>query len=104
MGKSAEQKLQENKDYRVLQAVKMALLNIIKDTTVQPGMRHPLSEQTIEGMRKCLALIYAREHEIADDHGVGSQKKPYYADEPQKSATVSIESLLAKKKKDKDSD
>jgi len=96
---SAKEAVLANKEYRVLQAMKSVLLDIIKDTTVEPGMRHPLSDSTIENLRQCLALIYAREHEIADEHGLSNQQKPYYTDEPQTSSTVSLDDLMAQKNK-----
>lgn len=99
MSDSAKDKIEANKDYRVIQAVKSVLLDVIKDTTVEPGMRHPLSEKTIEGMRKCLALVYAREHEIAEEHGVPIKARPHFTDEPQSSKTVSLEDVLASKNK-----
>lgn len=85
----------------MLQAMKSVLLDIIKDTTVEPGMRHPLSDRTIENLRQALALIYAREHEIAGEHGLSLQKKPYYTDEPQTSSKVSMDDLLAQKNQHK---
>ena len=99
MNDSAKEAVHSNKDYRVLQAMKSVLLDIIKDTTVEPGIRHPLSDSTIENLRQCLALIYAREHEIASEHGVSIKQKPYYTDEPQTSSTVSLDDLLAQKNK-----
>lgn len=101
MSDTAKEAVLGNKDYRVLQAMKGVLLDIIKDTTVEPGIRHPLSDSTIENLRQCLALIYAREHEIADEHGLSTQKKPYYTDEPQTSSTVSMDDLLAQKSQHK---
>jgi hypothetical protein len=94
---SAKEAVLSNKDYRVLQAMKSVLLDIIKDTTVEPGVRHPLSDSTIENLRQVLALIYAREHEIADEHGFSMKQKPYYTDELQTSPKVSLDDLLAQK-------
>jgi len=65
-------------EQRILQAVKMTLANVIKDTATPHGMRHPLSDRTIEDLRQCLALISARERELAGE----SQAKPRFADEP----------------------
>ena len=50
---------------RILQAVKLTLANVIKDTATPHGMRHPLSDGTIQDLRQCLALISARERELA---------------------------------------
>jgi hypothetical protein len=67
---------------RILQAVKLTLAAIIKDTATPHGMRHPLSDGTIEDMRQCLALISARERELAQAAGRPVSGRPRYADEP----------------------
>ena len=72
---------------RILQAVRLTLANVIKDTATPHGMRHPLSDGTIEDMRQCLALISARERELAEAAGRDLEKRPRFADEstsPQK--------------------
>ena len=50
---------------RILAAMKLTLTNVIRDTATPHGMPHPLSEATIEDIRQCLALISARERELA---------------------------------------
>ena len=70
---------------RILQAVKMTLAAVIKDTATPHGMRHPLSDSTIEDLRQCLALISARERELA---GGESQAKPRFSDEPGSESVV----------------
>lgn len=67
---------------RILQAVKMTLAAVIKDTATPHGMRHPLSDATIEDLRQCLALISARERELARAAGRPIGGQPRYADEP----------------------
>ena len=67
---------------RILRAVKMTLANVIKDTATPHGMRHPLSDGTIEDLRQCLALISARERELAQAAGKPMDQRPRYADEP----------------------
>jgi hypothetical protein len=67
---------------RILQAVKLTLANVIKDTATPHGMRHPLSDGTIEDLRQCLALISARERELAQAAGGGTGRRPRFADEP----------------------
>ncbi len=66
---------------RILQAVKLTLAGVIKDTATPHGMRHPLSDETIEDLRQCLALISARERELADAAGRSTEKRPRFADE-----------------------
>ena len=67
---------------RILQAVKLTLANVIKDTATPHGMRHPLSDRTIQDLRQCLALISARERELAQAAGRPVGGQPRYADEP----------------------
>ena len=66
---------------RILQAVKLTLAGVIKDTATPHGMRHPLSDVTIRDLRECLALISARERELAQAAGRPVGGKPRYADE-----------------------
>ena len=68
---------------RILKAVKLTLANVIKDTATPAGMRHPLSDGTIEDLRQCLALISARERELAEATGKSQAGRPRFADEPQ---------------------
>lgn len=67
---------------RILQAVKLTLAGVIRDTATPHGLRHPLSDQTIEDLRQCLALISARERELAQAAGRPAGGQPRYADEP----------------------
>ena len=73
---------------RILQAVKLTLANVIKDTATPHGMRHPLSDGTIQDLRQCLALISARERELAQAAGKAAADRPRYADEPARGDTV----------------
>ena len=75
---------------RILRAVKMTLAAVIKDTATPPGMRHPLSDATIEDLRQCLALISARERELAQAAGRTQEARPRYADEPAKESVVRL--------------
>jgi hypothetical protein len=67
---------------QILRAVKLTLAGVIKDTATPHGMRHPLSDGTIEDMRQCLALISARERELAQAAGRPIGGRPGYTDEP----------------------
>lgn len=73
-----------SKEERVLRAVKTAVTGVIRDTATKPGLVHPLSEQTIEDLRQCLALISARERELAQLHGRDQAMRPRFVDEPTK--------------------
>ncbi|MHB1950844.1 MAG: segregation and condensation protein A [Acidiferrobacteraceae bacterium] len=79
-----------SKEERILRAVKTALTGVIRDTATPPGMRHPLQDSTIEDLRQSLALISARERELAEAAGRPTDARPRYVDEPapEKPATV----------------
>lgn len=84
------------REQQILIAMRKTLSTIIKDVTPPPGMRHPLSEGTILDVRQCLALIAAREKELADAQGRGGER-PYYADQPPAAQVVPIAGLSRKK-------
>ena len=71
-----------SKERRILLAVKMTLAGVIRDTATPAHMKHPLSEGTIEDLRQCLALISARERELAEAAGESRSERPRYVDEP----------------------
>jgi hypothetical protein len=73
---------------RILQAVKLTLAGVIRDTATPHGMRHPLSDATIQDLRQALALISARERELAQAAGRPIGGKPRYADESQGKESV----------------
>lgn len=79
---------------RILRLVKKVLTDVAKDTYTPPGMKHPLSENTIHGIRECFNLISAREAEL---NGV-SNTRPHYVDEPQDSVVVAFDKSGLKKK------
>jgi len=98
-----ERKSGLSKEELIIKAMKMTLADIIKDTTVERGMRHPLSDSTIDGIRKCLFLLAEREKELADLAGRPSKARPRYVDEPQTSVVVKLDtSGLGKPGKDED--
>jgi len=78
-----------SKEQQILIVMRKVLAGIIKDTTPPPGMRHPLSDQTIQEVRQCLGLISARERELADKQGKAAER-PYYADQPTSATVVPI--------------
>ncbi|MCW8827856.1 MAG: segregation and condensation protein A [Gammaproteobacteria bacterium] len=88
-----------SKEENILGAVKRVLTEVIKDTATEPGMKHPLSEATINGMRDCLVLISQREQELAAEAGRSMDKRPRFTDEPkpQGDVVVSIDSIGRKK-------
>ena len=81
-----------SKEERILQVMYRVLIDVIKDTTTDPRLKHPLTDRTQVGIRDCLDLITARQAELAGASGreVG-QERPHYADEPRKTVTVPID-------------
>ena len=73
--------------------VKKVLTDVAKDTHVKPGLRHPLNDNTILGIRECLSLITAREQELAITAGRESKMRPRFIDEPQDQVIVSLDKL-----------
>jgi len=87
-----------SKEERILQVMKRVLTDVAKDTYTRPGHRHPLSENTVDGIRKCLALITAREGELNEAAGRSSNMRPRFVDEPQTSVVVPLRIPDTKKK------
>ena len=93
-----------SKEERILQMMRKVLTDVAKDTYTKPGLKHPLSEDTILSIRECLKLISAREAELAESAGRPSEKRPRYIDEPQKSVVVKLDTSGLKKQADTDQD
>lgn len=91
-----------SKEEQILTAVKKVLTEVIKDTATHPGMKHPLSDNTINGMRDCLVLISNREQELAKEAGRPMNKKPRFVDEPQTQGDVVVPLHKIGKAGDKD--
>ena len=87
-----------SKEERILRVMKRVLTDVAKDTYTRPGHRHPLSDNTVEGIRKCLALITAREGELNEAAGRSSNMRPRFIDEPQTSVVVPLKIPDTKKK------
>ena len=73
---------EQSMEERILQAVKRTLTNVVRDTATPHGMRHPLSDATIEDLRQCLSPISARERELAAAAGRELTARPRTAGEP----------------------
>ena len=87
-----------SKEQRILIVMRKLLAQIVKDTTPGPGMRHPLSEQTIKDIRDCFGLISARERELTEEFGIINKDRPRFTDEPRTSTVIEF------KKPDKNKD
>ena len=78
------------KEGQILHAVKRVLTEVIKDTATEPGQLHPLSNNTINGLRDCLMLISQREQELANEAGHSMDMRPRFVDEPRAQSDVVI--------------
>lgn len=78
------------KEERILRVMKRVLTDIAKDTYTRPGHRHPLSDDTVNDIRKCLSLITARETELNESAGRSMSDRPRFIDEPQSSVVVPL--------------
>jgi hypothetical protein len=95
--------LEPGKEERILRIMKRVLTDIAKDTYTRPGYRHPLSDDTVKGIRDCLSLITAREAELAEVAGRPMNMRPRFVDEPQTSVVVNLDPSSRKGKKSDDS-
>ncbi|MCG6887583.1 MAG: segregation and condensation protein A [Proteobacteria bacterium] len=86
-----------SKEELILQMMRKTLTDVAKDTYTKPGLKHPLSEQTILSIRECLGLISAREAELAESAGRPSKHKPRYVDEPPQSVVVQLDPNMTSK-------
>ena len=77
-----------SKELQVLVTMRKVLSGVIRDITPEPGMKHPLSAQTMEDVRQCFALITAREKEINEHAGMPSQHRPQFTDDKNKANVV----------------
>ena len=89
-----------SKEQQVLKMMKRVLTDVARDTHVKPGLKHPLSDNTIVGIRDGLALIAAREKELADEAGTPTDMRPRYVDQKPKSVVVSLDALKPPPPKD----
>ena len=92
------------KEERILQMMKRVLTDVAKDTAPHPGLRHPLSAGTVQGIRECLALISAREQELAREHGRSMRARPRFIDEPDPEVVVPLDVNSMKRNLKKDDD
>lgn len=88
-----------SQEERILRMMKKVLTDVAKDTHAKPGFRHSLSEGTVQGIRECLALISARERELAEANGRAMNMRPRFIDEPQKTVVIPLSATGLKKTK-----
>ena len=92
------------KEERILRMMKSVLTSVAKDTATEPGLKHPLSKHTIQGIRECLAMISAREQELAREHGRDTSARPRFIDEPKREVVVPLDVGSMKQGLGKDED
>lgn len=81
-------------EQRVMRAMKSILTRVARETATRPGARPILSVETVHGIRDCLALISAREMELAGGDELSKKRPQYPSDKPSNgSVTVSVDSL-----------
>lgn len=86
---STEETLSDSeRELQILVIVRQVLSAVVKDTTPPPGMQHPLTPNTIEDVKKCFALITAREKEIHQLNNSDPNLRPRYKDEAPTSQVV----------------
>lgn len=84
---------QEVTEEQILAIMKRLLTDIAKETFTRPGVKHPLSDDTIRNMRETLKLISVREVDLSADSKDISAKRPRYVDEQNKSVVVSMQDI-----------
>ena len=82
-----------SKELKILITLRKVLASVVREITPEPGMRHPLSDNTMEDVRQCFGLIAAREKEISENEGSPSQHRPRFIDEPQSSNVVKLHGI-----------
>ena len=68
-------------EVRMLSAMRKTLISVAKDTMTNPGLRHPLTENTQKMITDCLNLVISRQTEIEKQAGTHTKMKPVYTDE-----------------------
>jgi hypothetical protein len=95
---SDDAKPENAKEREILAVMRRVLAAVVKDTTPpHRGMKHPLSDATIEDVRQCFALISARERELADAAGIAPER-PYFSDDVEAVKTVSLNEIKKQRK------
>lgn len=91
-----------SKEERILRAVKQTLTSVARDTATEPGMKHPLTESTIDDIRHCLLLISQREQELVEARGGSMAMRPQMPGDrdpqPQGDVVVPIDSITRRDK------
>ena len=93
---STDQLDEKAKEKRIMVMMRQVLSSVARETVPPQGMKHTLSDNTIQGIRDCLSLITAREHELNIELGEANNARPRYVDEPETTKVVSLDSISKK--------
>ncbi|HED33174.1 MAG TPA: segregation and condensation protein A [Gammaproteobacteria bacterium] len=88
------------KELDVLVTLRKVISGMVREITPDPGMRHPLSDETLEDVRQSFMLIAAREKEISETMGKPSLHRPQYKGDTPKTTVVKLHGLKSVKKDD----
>ncbi len=69
--------------------MRKTLGNIVKDVTPRGGSSNPLSDNTIQDIKDCFAMISEREKELAEKLNF-AQAKPYFGGDEPNAKVISI--------------
>lgn len=82
---------------RVLMAMRKTLARVVRDLTPHAtATTYPLTEGTVEDIKKCFDLIAARERELMQESGHENQDRPHFIDEERTSNVVKISGISKK--------
>jgi hypothetical protein len=81
---------QLSQEQQFMLLLRKTLTSIVRETAPRDGVGSPFSEQTIEDIRLCLAVISAREQELAVEQGRESLMRPYFVDEGQNAEVITL--------------
>lgn len=90
------------KELDVLVALRKVISGMIRDITPEPGMKHPLSDATLEDVKQGFLLIAAREKEISEALGKPSLHRPVYKGDKPKTNVIKMHGLKKSKDEIKD--
>lgn len=88
------------KELDVLVVLRKVISGIVREITPEPGMKHPLSEATMEDIRQGFLLIAAREKEISEAMGKPSLHRPVYKGDKPKTNVIKMHGLKSSKDED----
>lgn len=80
-----------SKEQRILRMMRKTLASVVKDATPLGGRPNPLTDNTVQEIKDCFALISEREKELAEKLGFDAER-PYYRDggESQSAQIISL--------------